>query len=398
MVSARWFVKIVAWHLNLYFATANVSISMIRKQKVQTQAVFEVTEKGVLNEWNGMTLASSVSNVDTEKQPTYADPNMIRLSPGLSTISSLKAQLLENTGFAAEAFYAGDLEYRSGAELQRLKEIASGEVNKSRTEIVLAHYDEDLRWTAAYKSICSIYTKSPKTSSTHEIRLPNVGREGHTFLYHIVNNYDSLAEWTIFSQAGEPTSGYQGHRLGGGHMLPNVTFADYVLHDSKNGNDGSFILFTSVIDMDSLFVANRRNFITKKGPAHPPRCPHEQSADTWDQFKSLDWFYGYLAKKCGTTKGNLSNTFKDYWQKHVSSLMPQEGLVFYAQGARFAMSKDRIRQRPRDYYVQLLNLVSNSSDPCANYFNEWTWFYMIGEASQNLPCADLPSHSSTTKV
>jgi len=30
--------------------------------------------------------------------------------------------------------------------------------------------------------------------------LPNIGREGHTYLHHIVHNYDSLANFTLFSQ------------------------------------------------------------------------------------------------------------------------------------------------------------------------------------------------------
>jgi hypothetical protein len=33
------------------------------------------------------------------------------------------------------------------------------------------------------------------------IQLPNIGREAHSYLYHIVANYDRLADWTIFSQA-----------------------------------------------------------------------------------------------------------------------------------------------------------------------------------------------------
>jgi hypothetical protein len=31
-------------------------------------------------------------------------------------------------------------------------------------------------------------------------RVPNVGREGHTFLHHIVEHYDNLADHTLFCQ------------------------------------------------------------------------------------------------------------------------------------------------------------------------------------------------------
>ena len=33
----------------------------------------------------------------------------------------------------------------------------------------------------------------------------NVGRESGAFFEHIVENYDALAEWTVFSQAHAPS-------------------------------------------------------------------------------------------------------------------------------------------------------------------------------------------------
>lgn len=35
------------------------------------------------------------------------------------------------------------------------------------------------------------------------IELPNIGREAHTYLYHIVSNYYNLTDWTFFLQ-GNP--------------------------------------------------------------------------------------------------------------------------------------------------------------------------------------------------
>ena len=40
------------------------------------------------------------------------------------------------------------------------------------------------------------------------IPLPNVGRESHTYLTHIVTQYDDLSDYTIFFQGGEPSWGY----------------------------------------------------------------------------------------------------------------------------------------------------------------------------------------------
>jgi hypothetical protein len=61
------------------------------------------------------------------------------------------------------------------------------------------------------KSRTIVYNKNKQINSTYlkevlkadiVISLPNLGREGATFLYHIIENYDKLAGHTIFSQAG----------------------------------------------------------------------------------------------------------------------------------------------------------------------------------------------------
>lgn len=74
-------------------------------------------------------------------------------------------------------------------------------------QLVLAHYQEDLQWLCEQNwDQVIIYTKGPQWSALNvdfrKIQLPNIGREAHTYLHHIVSNYDNLADITIFSQAG----------------------------------------------------------------------------------------------------------------------------------------------------------------------------------------------------
>ena len=73
-------------------------------------------------------------------------------------------------------------------------------------ELVVAHYTENLNWLRNLPagSQKTIYDKSPEGLTEWETStLPNVGREAHTYLHHIVSRYDTLAEWTIFCQ-GKP--------------------------------------------------------------------------------------------------------------------------------------------------------------------------------------------------
>jgi len=77
----------------------------------------------------------------------------------------------------------------------------------SQKEIVVARYSEDLNWITqepfhSYpyivynKGTDEAFTKTPNLLRV--VPLPNVGRDMHTFLYHIIENYDNLADVTIF--------------------------------------------------------------------------------------------------------------------------------------------------------------------------------------------------------
>jgi hypothetical protein len=73
------------------------------------------------------------------------------------------------------------------------------------TEIVVARYNEDLGWLnrlpQGWGAI--VYDKSETMPTTLSRRLPNVGREAHTFAEHICREYDRLTDITVFSQ-GDP--------------------------------------------------------------------------------------------------------------------------------------------------------------------------------------------------
>lgn len=71
-------------------------------------------------------------------------------------------------------------------------------------ELVVARYREDLRWLKRVPRTVrvTVYDKSGEGAAGHSV-LPNVGREAHTYLHHIVQRYGALAEHTVFVQ-GRP--------------------------------------------------------------------------------------------------------------------------------------------------------------------------------------------------
>jgi hypothetical protein len=74
---------------------------------------------------------------------------------------------------------------------------------KKDLEVIVARYNEDVNWTKdlVYKS--TIYNKNEQDNHLFEKNLPNVGREGHTFFNHIIENYNNLPEYLAFLQ-GNP--------------------------------------------------------------------------------------------------------------------------------------------------------------------------------------------------
>lgn len=74
---------------------------------------------------------------------------------------------------------------------------------KKDLEVIVARYNEDLEWIKELNYKVTVYNKNVDDNHLFSNNLPNVGREGHTFFNHIVNNYNNLPEYLVFVQ-GNP--------------------------------------------------------------------------------------------------------------------------------------------------------------------------------------------------
>ena len=76
-------------------------------------------------------------------------------------------------------------------------------------EIVVARYNEDMKWTLQFPFNLFTYTvynkgvneNFEKSRVTKIVSLPNVGTEVHTYFHHIVANYNNLSDITVFIPA-----------------------------------------------------------------------------------------------------------------------------------------------------------------------------------------------------
>ena len=76
----------------------------------------------------------------------------------------------------------------------------------STIAVVVARYEENVDWLKDIKYITYLYEKGDEGDG---VKLPNVGREAHTYLYHIVDRYDTLEDYIIFLQGNPFDHGFR---------------------------------------------------------------------------------------------------------------------------------------------------------------------------------------------
>jgi hypothetical protein len=75
-----------------------------------------------------------------------------------------------------------------------------------------------------------------RTGATEMIHLPNIGREGESYLYHIISKYDDLAKHTLFLQAHVHNSWELKRRIGH-YFVPNTGMLNLGFSEACDCND-----------------------------------------------------------------------------------------------------------------------------------------------------------------
>jgi|TARA_B110000858_G_scaffold113012_1_gene129227 hypothetical protein len=73
---------------------------------------------------------------------------------------------------------------------------------KKNFEIVVTRFDENLNYLKNYQNFLTVYNKGNEDLSLNckVVNRPNIGRDGETIFYHIVNNWNNLSDVTFFCQ------------------------------------------------------------------------------------------------------------------------------------------------------------------------------------------------------
>ena len=209
---------------------------------------------------------------------------------------------------------------QKNALLKKMKMKMTNMMN--RCAIIVARYNENIEWTKQLHNV-RIYNKGTPLLENEPtvIALPNVGREGHTYYSHLVENYDNLPDYTIFLQ-GNPFD----HSP---HILANIH--TYLVHMQEPNFDMDFAFLSENILECSL-----------------QECIFHPNLPLMDVYKHL---------------------FADDMYTHNVDVDPAFRFRFGA-GAQFIVSKKIIHQRPKEFYKKIVELLEHDINPIEGFVIE----------------------------
>ena len=227
----------------------------------------------------------------------------------------------------------------AGAEL--LAAIDRKEINRQHLQLVLVRHTEDISW--------SVYepADAPEAAS---VVLPNVGREQHAYLTHIIRNYNFLVDP---NQVGN-------------HLLTNVSFlveGDLYMPLTGCANHDMTLSTVRSTFADGLDTHPR---VSRPVAAHPKASnADERGGDQWLKCEVND-----LPKYAHVVGRFMQAGLR------ADKMVDFDTVLHFAQGAQFAASRAALlsSSTPKETYQWILELVEAGHLEMIFYL-EMIWLY-----------------------
>jgi hypothetical protein len=215
---------------------------------------------------------------------------------------------------------------------------------------IVSKFNENVSYIQYFNNVF-LYDKNPVNSENFykyikpDIKyehLLNVGRESHTYIYHIIKHYDNLSDINIFMSAS------------------TLTFSNMYKVDLYKK-----LLYIYYKTKDTVFFRNPKNllesFIDFKINKYSTKSKENNCFDNYDELtESID--------------GNYGNWYiKNFGFRNVN---------YGSYGGILLLHKRHILQHPKKYYEDLISYLDKSNSPEEGHYFERAWgavFYPIDE-------------------
>lgn len=177
--------------------------------------------------------------------------------------------------------------------------------------IVVARYNENVEWTKNFLNVIVYNKGTPLSDDFNHVVLNNVGREGHTYYKHIYDNYDNLSDYIIFLQ-GNPFD----------HSPNIISNLNKYINNKELSIDFEFL-------SERILNSNLKN------------CPHHPGLPL---IKTYEKLFGRIINK------NMN--------------------FIFGAGAQFIVSKKKILQRPKEFYLKIVEMLDKDINPIEGFVIE----------------------------
>lgn len=175
--------------------------------------------------------------------------------------------------------------------------------------LVVSKYKENTHWTKKYENV-RVYDKF------NDKDLSNIGREAHTYLTYILNNYENLPS--------------------------NVYFSQGWIQDHTD---------------ESIFKTGKYS------------CALIESYTDNGHIKQYNGKYTFPKEKLD---------IKSWFHKYVDDSVDLEKPIHIWWNAIFPLKREYILSRPKEYYQMLLDLIpKNGNNPEIGHYFERSWYYIF---------------------
>ncbi len=237
-------------------------------------------------------------------------------------------------------------------------------INPEHT-FVIARYKEDVNWTRYLPGKVIIYNKTGdlyinNTRGNIEIKnLDNLGREGYTYLYYIIENYDKLKERTTF---------LQGYPFDHSHDLLELACMEKDYEDVQ-----SLSAWNHYIN-DSRVAPNLRVINSNIKYLNGARYTLYPMNIFGDFLHEVDPFWPATINKYKYNKDPIR-----YFLEKCNMKDKITGNFYMAMCALFSAKKENIKKNTLQNYKDIMKelLVSNSQGGFEVYILERIWYALM---------------------